>query len=94
MHFMEALTPYFHILLEFLLGTQIKPVSPSTVVCCTQIPSLPISRAQELLDSLMSKDDAIRDEVSKCELAANDGKFRYVAMCDQLFQNVTRCCHV
>ena len=33
-------------------------------------------RAQELLDSLMSKDDSIRDEVSKCELAANEGKFR------------------
>ena len=30
---MEALTPYFHILLEFLLGTEIKPVSPSTAVC-------------------------------------------------------------
>ena len=24
----------------------------------------------------MSKDDSIRDEVSKCELAANEGKFR------------------
>ena len=35
-----------------------------------------IPRAQELLDSLMSKDDSIHDEVSKCELAANEGKFR------------------
>ena len=24
----------------------------------------------------MTKDDSIRDEVSKCELAANEGKFR------------------
>ena len=24
----------------------------------------------------MSKDESIRDEVSKCEMAANDGKFR------------------
>ena len=35
-----------------------------------------LSRAQELLDSLMAKDDAVRDEVAKCELNANDGKFR------------------
>ena len=43
MHFMEALTPYFHILLEFLLGTQIKPASPSTAVCP---PPPPPSRAR------------------------------------------------
>ena len=37
MHFMQAITSYFHILLEFLLGTQIKPGSPSGAVCTLYI---------------------------------------------------------
>jgi guanine nucleotide exchange factor VAV len=38
---------------------------------CSSLP-----KAQETLDTLMAKDEAVREEVSKCESAANEGKFR------------------
>ena len=38
---------------------------------CSDLP-----RAQELLDALLTRDEAVREEISKCEVAANEGKFR------------------
>ncbi len=38
---------------------------------CSMLP-----RAQELLDSLTTKDERVREEVTRCEAAANEGKFR------------------
>ena len=35
-----------------------------------------LTRAQELLDTLMAKEASVRDEVGKCEANANEGKFR------------------
>ena len=55
MHFMEALTPYFHILLEFLLGTQIIPVSPSIAVWCNEKVSLNVRGVSLLPNHLLIK---------------------------------------
>ncbi len=38
---------------------------------CAQLP-----RAQETLDQLMTRDEAVREEVARCEINANEGKFR------------------
>ncbi len=38
---------------------------------CAMLP-----RAQETLDQVVSRDEAVRAEIAKCELSANDGKFR------------------
>ena len=35
-----------------------------------------LPRAMEHLDNLTTKDEAIREEVKKCEIAANGGKFK------------------
>jgi len=35
-----------------------------------------LTRAQELLDSLLAKDEGVREEVIRCENTANEGKFR------------------
>ena len=38
---------------------------------CSELP-----KAVELLDCLLNKDEAVREEVAKCELNANEGRFR------------------
>ncbi len=38
---------------------------------CAQLP-----RAQETLDQLTTREDAVREEVARCEVNANEGKFR------------------
>ncbi len=38
---------------------------------CAMLP-----RAQETLDALVTRDEAVREEIARCETGANDGKFR------------------
>ncbi len=50
--------------------------------------SLP--RAQEVLSALQAKDDAVREEVSRCELAVNDGRFRLTDLLTVPMQRVLK----